>query len=196
MSSAPSRSEDPVGAALGAAASQLKDDIRALGVALPVVLIDGRSGAGKTTLTALLARQWPLASPAQVLALDSVYPGWDGMDAGVAHILDAVLTPRAEGRDGWWRGWDWARDEPAGQHRIAADRPLLIEGSGLLTPATARCADLTVWVESPYAARRERALDRDGETYRPHWERWAAQEDRHIARDRPAEWAMRVVTVP
>ena len=32
--------------------------------------------------------------------------------------------------------------------------------------------------------RRRRALDRDGETYAPHWERWAAQERVTFARER------------
>ncbi|MEO8095730.1 MAG: hypothetical protein ABI632_12485, partial [Pseudolysinimonas sp.] len=41
----------------------------------PVVLIDGRSGAGKTTLARELA---PLVG-AQLVSLDDVYPGWDGL---------------------------------------------------------------------------------------------------------------------
>ena len=39
-------------------------------------------------------------------------------------------------------------------------------------------------------------IDRDGDTYRPHWERWARQEDRHIARDQPSRLATHVFAVP
>ena len=42
--------------------------------------------------------------------------------------------------------------------------------------------DLTVWLQLPEAQRRRRALARDGEIYRPHWERWAAQEDALLTR--------------
>ena len=37
---------------------------------------------------------------------------------------------------------------------------------------------------------------RDGETYRPHWDRWARQELVHIERDDPRALATRIVTVP
>jgi hypothetical protein len=44
-------------------------------------------------------------------------------------------------------------------------------------------ASLLVWVEAPQPERFRRGIARDGEAYRPHWERWAAQEDAHFAAD-------------
>ena len=73
---------------------------------------------------------------------------------------------------------------------------LIVEGSGVLTPASAALADVRIWLESPAGSRRERALRRDGDTYRPHWERWAAQEDTHLALDHPRHWATLVAEVP
>ena len=49
---------------------------------VPIVLIDGRSGAGKSTLAAALAAR--LGTP--LLALDSLYPGWDGLAAGAVAV--------------------------------------------------------------------------------------------------------------
>jgi hypothetical protein len=51
-------------------------------------------------------------------------------------------------------------------------------------------------VESPDAARKRRALDRDGDGFRPHWDRWAAQEERHLERDDPRTLATLRVTIP
>ena len=48
----------------------------------PVVVIDGRSGAGKSTLARLLVDTWPLPGLVQLVALDSIYPGWDGLSSG------------------------------------------------------------------------------------------------------------------
>jgi hypothetical protein len=31
-----------------------------------------------------------------------------------------------------------------------------------------------------------RGIERDGETFRPHWRRWAAQEDEHFSVERTA----------
>jgi hypothetical protein len=42
---------------------------------------------------------------------------------------------------------------------------------------------LLVWVEAPEAERFRRAMERDGDAYRPHWDRWARQERIHFARE-------------
>lgn len=158
----------------------------------PVVVIDGRSGSGKSTLASLVAPRLD----AYVLALDSVYPGWDGLRAGVERVLHGVLLARASGYDGRWRAWDWNAGTPAEEHVVPSGRALIIEGAGSLTPETKALSDVQVWVESPEASRRSRALRRDGDTYRPHWDRWAAQEAAHIAAAAPEKLATFVVRVP
>ncbi|MFF7292418.1 hypothetical protein ACFY9N_07755 [Microbacterium sp. NPDC008134] len=191
-----SRSDDPVAAALARAADLIRDDVRALAASNPVVLIDGCSGAGKSSLAARVARHWPLAGRVQVIALDSLYPGWDGLDGGVERALDGVLRPHGRGKHGAWRRWDWGDGTEAETHAVDPALGVVIEGSGLLTPATAALGDVRVWLEAPEPVRKNRALTRDGETYRPHWERWAAQERRHIARDDPRSLATRIVDIP
>ena len=39
------------------------------------------------------------------------------------------------------------------------------------------------WVDAPEEERRRRGIDRDGETFAPHWDAWAAAETEHFARD-------------
>ncbi|WP_341957343.1 hypothetical protein [Microbacterium sp. LWH13-1.2] len=192
----PSRNDDPVGAALARASTLIVDDIRALSAANPVVIIDGRSGAGKTTLARMLVERWPIVGRVQLVALDSIYPGWDGLQSGVERALDGILRPHGRGYLGEWRRWDWEREAEAESHAVDPALGVLIEGSGILTPATAAIADVRVWIESAEPGRKARALNRDGETYRPHWDRWAAQENAHIARDDPRALATRVVEIP
>lgn len=192
----PSRNDDPVGAALARASTLIVDDIRALSAANPVVIIDGRSGAGKTTLARMLVERWPIVGRVQLVALDSIYPGWDGLQSGVERALDGILRPHGRGYLGEWRRWDWEREAEAESHAVDPALGVLIEGSGILTPATAAIADVRVWIESAEPGRKARALNRDGETYRPHWDRWAAQEKAHIARDDPRALATRVVEIP
>ncbi len=132
----------------------------------------------------------------QLIALDSLYPGWDGLDAGVEHALEGILRPHARGLIGTWNRWDWDRGETAESHAVDPALGVIVEGSGILTSATAGLADVRIWVESTDSRRKDRALARDGETYRPHWERWARQEVRHIERDDPRSLATRVVDVP
>jgi uridine kinase len=155
------------------------------------VLIDGRSGAGKSVLADRLQAGWPGSA---VVRLDDIYPGWDGLAWAAEHIRTELLEPRAAGRPGRWRRWDWTVGAAAEWHTVEPGGRLIVEGVGTLTAATRALADLGIWVETPEAVRKRRALDRDGETYRPHWQRWAAQEEAFIARHRPKAVADIVVT--
>ena len=195
MSSAPS-SADPVSTALDVAASHVVEAIVRVAASNPVVLIDGRSGSGKTSLARTLVARWPLRGRVQLVALDSLYPGWDGLADGVEAARELILRPHARGLIGVWERWDWETSAPAEAHAVDPSLPLIVEGSGLLTAATARLGDVRVWLESPPQSRMRRALQRDGETYRPHWARWAEQEERHLARDEPTRHATHVFAIP
>ncbi len=171
-------------------------EVRTLDALNPVVLIDGQSGAGKSRLAAGLVRQWPAAGRVQLVALDSIYPGWDGLEAGVEIARQDILVPHARGLMGVWRRHDWEADAPAEAHAVDPSLPLIVEGSGIITAATRRLCDIAVWVDAPTEARRRRALARDGDTYRPHWDRWAAQERAHRVANEPDSRATLVVTLP
>lgn len=143
-----------------------------------ITLIDGRSGSGKTTYaTALAAR-----TGAQLLSLDDVYPGWDGLEAGEAHVLQHVLRAIAEGRAPRWQSWNWVDAQPGTWHDLDPHRELIIEGCGAISPAARAIAHHAIWVElADDAERRRRAIARDGEALARNWTRWARQEERHAA---------------
>ncbi|HWS51035.1 MAG TPA: hypothetical protein VN241_08510 [Microbacterium sp.] len=191
-----SRSDDPVAVALQRAAALIADDVRSIAAANPVVVIDGRSGAGKTSLARLLVARWPVTGRVQLIALDSLYPGWDGLDAGADRATDGILRPHARGLIGTWRRWDWELETDAESHAVDPALGVIVEGCGILTPTTARLADVRVWVDAAEPVRKSRALMRDGDAYRPHWESWAVQEQRHIDRDDPRSLATRVIEIP
>lgn len=157
-----------------------------LGPTAKTVLIDGRSGSGKSTLALQLQENW---ADSVVVRLDDIYPGWDGLSWAADHVQQSLLQPRAAGVTGYWRQWDWAASAPKGLHPVEPGQRLILEGIGALTPTTRALADLSIWVDADDDERKIRALERDGETYRPHWDRWAAQEDEFIARHRPRECA-------
>jgi hypothetical protein len=159
-------------------------------------VIDGRSGSGKTSLARILVARWPLQGRVQLVALDSLYPGWDGLDDGVEAARELILRPHARGLIGVWQRWDWEASAPAEAHAVDPALPLIVEGSGLLTAATSRLGDVRVWLESPPQSRKGRALARDGDTYRPHWAGWARQEEHHLERDAPTGRATLVFAIP
>lgn len=136
--------------------------------AVPVVTIDGYSGSGKSTLAAALAR---LVNGWQVLHLDDWYPGWDGLEAG-ADIARQIAADLRGGRASSYEAWDWENSITGATIRVPL-APTIIEGCGAIEAE----ADLTIWIADPGEdERRSRALARDGQTYAPHWRRWADQD--------------------
>jgi uridine kinase len=150
-----------------------------------VVAVDGRSGAGKSLLAARLRSG--LGAP--VVSLEDLYGGWDGLENGIDLLVSEVLEPLAGGRPARVPRYDWVARRWAAP--VALDPPelLIVEGVGAGARRAAGYESLLVWLEAPPSVRRKRALDRDGETFAPHWEQWAAQEDAMLARERTPERA-------
>lgn len=150
-----------------ATASSHGESARALH-GVPAVTIDGYSGSGKSTLAAALASLLP---GWQVLHLDDWYPGWDGLAAGT-DIARRIATDLRGGRASSYEAWDWEAGETGATIRVPL-APTIIEGCGAIEAE----ADLAIWIADPGEdERRARALARDGQTYAPHWRRWADQD--------------------
>lgn len=107
----------------------------------------------------------------QVLHLDDWYPGWDGLAAGADSARRIAADLRA-GRASSYEAWDWEHGATGATIRVPL-APTIIEGCGAIEAE----ADLSVWIADPgEEERRTRALARDGQTYAPHWQRWADQD--------------------
>ncbi|HLS32001.1 MAG TPA: AAA family ATPase [Brevibacterium sp.] len=143
-----------------------------------LVLVDGTSGVGKTTLAHSLAR----ASRARILHMDDLYAGWEGL-AHATRTLERILAERAAGRPARWRRWDWWASDWGEADGLAPETPLVVEGCGSVTAVTARFAHRVLWLDAPEPVRRARILARDGDD--AWWEGWRRQEAMHRARHRP-----------
>jgi uridine kinase len=150
-----------------------------------VVAVDGRSGAGKTSLATALRE----ALGAPLVALEDLYGGWDGLERGVDLLVSAVLEPLAAGRPALVPRYDWmaaAWDPPWALEPPAV---LIVEGVGAGARRAAGYESVLAWMEAPASVRKKRALDRDGDTFAPYWDAWAAQEDAMLARERTPDRA-------
>lgn len=143
-----------------------------------VLAVDGRSGAGKTTLAQAVAAR--LDAP--VLRMDDLYDGWDGLAAGIDQFVARVLRPLARGERASWRRYDWHQGCYGPDQILDPSTAILVvEGVGAGARAAAPLLGGLVCVAAPVQVRRRRALARDGDIFAPHWERWARHEDRYFA---------------
>ena len=169
-----------------------------------VVAVDGRGGAGKSTLTRALCASVPgaVALGTDDLAWNEPLFAWERL------LVEALSRLRDEGELELVPP-AWPLHGRSGAVRVAAGAPLVVvEGTGASQRAAAGLLDAVVWVQSDDDVAEARGIARDveegvngdvTETVR-FWHEWMAAERDFFAEDRPWERADVVVagtpTVP
>ena len=151
-----------------------------------VVAVDGPAGSGKTTLAAQLGER---LDAALVLNTDQLYPGWDGLEDGAQRLVDDVLLPLSAGLAAAVRPWDWSSGSEGEPRELPACATLIVDGAGCGSRAGAPFLSMIIWLDADVELRQQRALERDGEMFAPHWESWAEQERALFEREQTRERA-------
>ena len=160
-----------------------------------VLLVDGRSGSGKSTfaeraatlLGAVIVHSDDLAWHHDAIA-------WD--DLAIEHVIE----PWRRGEDVDYRPPGWVAQGRDGSVTVTAGvRVLVLEGVGAGRASLAAHADAVAWVQADRDEARERGLRRDVELGRTpeeaerFWDEWMSAEEPFLAGDRPWERADLVV---
>jgi len=198
------RSNRDATASSGAAQGWSAVDADALGAMLrsltgpaasALVLVDGRSGSGKTTFAGRAAA----ALDAAVVHTDDLAWHHDPT-AWTDLLIDGVLAPWRRGAAVHYRPPAWDRLGRTGSIRVLEGRPaLVVEGVGVGRAELARLADLVVWVRSDPREARRRGVARDVELGRTpaaaeaFWDEWARAEDPFLEHEQPWRTARLVV---
>lgn len=161
------------------------------GTYTPIVLIDGRSASGKTTLAEALQRELFRAGETlpRLVHMDDLYEGWTGLQAGHDLLLRQILTPVSRRERANWQQWDWELGAREIWREFDGGTPLIVEGCGSLSQQTVQLANLSLWLEAEEPVRHQRWIERAGHDHDEWWPVWAAQELEFYARERSAELA-------
>ena len=163
-----------------------------------LVALDGRSGAGKSSLAAAVQSELDSCS---IVDGDSFYSGgsgesWDARSAQekAARVIDwrrqrPVLEALARKEAGSWNGYDWQafddRLETAPTVCTPAD-VVIIDGAYSARPELADLLDLRVLLDTTEQTRLERLSEREGDIYRDEWfARWNDAEEHYFSRVMP-----------
>ncbi len=150
-----------------------------------VIAVDGRSGAGKTTLARALAATRPGSA---VVHTDDVAWFLARFD-WVAEMRAGVLEPVLRGEPVAYRPPPWDERSRPGAIEVPAPCELLVvEGVGAGRAELADLIDRAIWVQSDREIARERGIERDGGDVAG-WEEWQSEEVPFLERDRPWERA-------
>lgn len=143
------------------------------------IAIDGRGGAGKSTLAARIADEIGAA----VVHVDDVSWNFSRFDWAEA-LQRNIISPLEQGSAVDYRPPGWISHNRSGSIRVPADAPVvIIEGTGIIRPEFDW--EASVWVAGDLKAQRQRCVDR-GEDPR-FFDEWQEEEIPFL--DRMEPWA-------
>ena len=131
---------------------------------------------------------------APVVTLEDLYGGWDGLERGIDLLVSEILEPLSARRAALVPRYDWVTATWRAPLALEPPEVLIVEGAGAGARRAAAYESVLVWMEEAASVRKKRASDRDGETFAPYWDMWAAQEDEMLARERTPDRADLVIT--
>jgi hypothetical protein len=157
-----------------------------------LVAIDGRGGAGKSTLADRLRTAVPRSHVVHTddVAWHHAYFAWG--DPMVEH----VLRPLHRGEAVEFRPPAWAERHRPGAIRVAAGADVVwIEGTGIIRAEFAPWLDASIWVQGDLDEQERRLVARDGDSaaQRRHVAAWLAEELPFMLREQPWRRASVVV---
>ena len=148
-----------------------------------VIAIDGPGGAGKSSLADWLARE--LQAP--IIHTDE-FASWDDPIDWWPSLLERALRPIAAGRPARYEPTRWGGAKKS-QRVVMPDNFVILEGVTASREAFRPYLAYSIWIETPRKLRLHRGLQRDGADARATWDRWMAEEDAYILRERPVDYA-------
>lgn len=148
--------------------SRVIDMIRAAsapaGMLSKVIAVDGRGGAGKSTLAATLAGE---LGDIPVVHTDD-FASWEEPLEWWPRMVEQVLRPIAAGEIAKFQRKDWGTGKLREWIELPLQPPaILLEGVTSSRSEFDPYLALRIWVETPRELCLQRGLERDGESMRP-----------------------------
>lgn len=169
-------------------------DIEELLLAVPrcgrthILAIDGRAGAGKTTLANELLLALGTKHQVAEIHMDEIYEGWElSLDDSLAARLSKLLSDLSAGQPHQLPIYNWNLAAFGTHREIPVVEILILEGVGSAQRAVRKFASATIWLDIDSATGLKRVLERDGQALSTRMKQWQVDEDTHHRREKTRE---------
>ena len=117
-----------------------------------------------------------------------------GADFDWKRLLNQVLEPISQEKEGHYQQYDWETDSLTEWHTVPVGGIVIIEGVYSIRKELIDKYDFKIWVDCPRDKRLARGIERDGEEAHEMWvNNWMISEDVYVEKHKPNERADIVV---
>ncbi|MEU7971296.1 hypothetical protein AB0B48_04575 [Micromonospora sp. NPDC049089] len=160
-----------------------------------VIAIDGRGGAGKTTLAGRLRQAEPNSATVHTddVAWNHAYFDWGAV------LTENILRPLHRGEPVDFRPDAWISHDRAGSITVPADVDFVwVEGTGIIREEVAPWLDASIYLQGDLDEQERLLVDRDGDSseQREHVASWLREELPFMLREQPWLRATLIVAGP
>ena len=153
-----------------------------------ILAIDGRAGAGKTTLANELFLALGTKHQVVEIHMDEIYEGWElGLGESLTTRLSKLLDDLSIGQHHQLPIYNWNLAAFSTHREIPAVEILILEGVGSAQRAVRKFASATIWLDIDAATGLRRVLERDGKAIATLMKQWQLDEDAHHRREKTRE---------
>ena len=162
-----------------------------------IIAIDGRAGAGKTTLadelSLALSPRWRVS----VIHLDEIYAGWDlALTQTLTDSLTNIVESLASEKSAMVPIYNWRYAEFDSHREISPCDLIIFEGVGSAQRVIREWATTTIWIDIEPRVGLERVLDRDGLAIEEQMRRWQIREEAHFLLEQTRESVDFILSTP
>ena len=155
---------------------------------MSLIAIDGRAGAGKTTLAAKFFEELSVDKSVQVIHMDDLYNGWNNaLDERLTKILELIVNAHHNIVAFEIEIFNWNSMSFDSKEEINPVDILILEGVGAGQKVVRDAGATLYWLDIDAEVGIQRVLNRDGNQIASQMKQWQISQEIHFMRDKTRE---------
>jgi uridine kinase len=164
---------------------------------MSLIAIDGRAGAGKTTLAAHFFKELSAEKTVEVIHMDDLYNGWENaLDEGLTQTLESIVNAHKNGVSIEIDIFNWQSMSFDSKRVIHPVDILILEGVGAGQKVVRDAGATLYWLDIDAEVGIQRVLNRDGNQIASQMKQWQIAQEIHFLRDKTRENAEHIQSSP
>jgi uridine kinase len=155
---------------------------------MSLIAIDGRAGAGKTTLAAHFLEELSIDKSVEVIHMDDLYGGWENaLGERLTQRLESIVKAHQSKSAFEIDIFNWQSMSFDSKRLINPVDILILEGVGAGQKVVRDAGATLYWLDIDAEVGIQRVLKRDGNQIASQMKQWQIVQERHFLRDKTRE---------